>query len=96
MKDTTEEMQALHRERLLARSNEERFRMGLSMCQSARELVWASLPADLDSAERRVQFFLRYYSNDFSSDARKRIVSHIRSHADDAGGFQRPIGSQHK
>jgi hypothetical protein len=79
MKDTTPEVRRKHRERLLARSNEERFRMGVSMCQSAREIVWSSLPEKLDPVARRVQFFLRYYGNDSSPDERECIVPHIKS-----------------
>ncbi len=57
MNDTTPAVEDLHRDRLMARSNEERFKMGVSMCQTARTIVWSSLPEDLSPAERRVQFF---------------------------------------
>ena len=69
----------MHHKLLMARSNEERFRMGISMCQTARTIVWSSLPDDLDPTERRVQFFLRYYGGEFDADEREQITSHIRS-----------------
>lgn len=64
----------------MARSNEERFQMGISMCQTARTIVWSSLPEDLSPTERRVQFFLRYYGDDLSPDRRDEIVAEMRSH----------------
>lgn len=63
----------------MAHSNEDRFQMGISMCQAARTIVWSSLPDDLDPVERRVQFFLRYYGNDLEPSLRDWVVSKIRS-----------------
>lgn len=78
MKDTTPDVERLHRRLLMERSNEERFEMAVSMCQAAREIVWSSLPDELDPTERRVQFFLRYYGNDFDAPLREHIVAGIR------------------
>ncbi|MCS3752693.1 hypothetical protein GGP79_000633 [Salinibacter ruber] len=61
MNDNTAAVEDLHRDLLMARSNEERFKMGVSMCQTARTIVWSSVPEDLSPAERRVQFFLRVH-----------------------------------
>ncbi|MFQ3597651.1 MAG: hypothetical protein SNJ66_04850 [Chloroherpetonaceae bacterium] len=41
--DTSPDMQKHYREMLLARMPEERFKMGLSMCETARRIVLASL-----------------------------------------------------
>lgn len=79
MNDTTPAVEDLHRDLLMARSNEERFKMGVSMCQTARTTVWSSLPEDLSPAERRVQFFLRYYGNELDPDLREEIVAELRS-----------------
>jgi hypothetical protein len=79
MNDTSPEMQALHRRLLMERSGEERFRMGVSMCRTARAMVWASLPTDLPEAERRARFFLRVYGNDFDPAAREHMAAWIRS-----------------
>ena len=69
MNDTTPQVEALHRDLLMARSNEQRFKMGVSLCQTARTIVWSSVPEDLDPAERRVQFFLRDYGDELPSGA---------------------------
>ncbi|MCS4149488.1 hypothetical protein GGP52_003201 [Salinibacter ruber] len=39
MNNTSSQMRDLHRDLLMARSNEERFQMGISMCQTARTIV---------------------------------------------------------
>lgn len=79
MNDTTPQIQDLYRNLLMARSNEERFQMGISMCQTARTIVWSSLPEELNSTERRVQFFLRYYGDELPADRCDEIVAEMRS-----------------
>ena len=79
MNDTPPYIQDLHRDQLMECSNEERFRMGISMCQTARTIVWSSLSDDLDPSERQVQFFLRYYGSELEPEFRDWIVSEIRS-----------------
>jgi hypothetical protein len=80
MNDTTPQVKALHRDLLMARSNEERFKMGVSMCQTARAIVRSSLSEDLDPTERRVQFFLRYYGDELPPDQCEEIVANLRAH----------------
>ncbi len=74
-------MQQVYREMLFSRTPEERFKMGLNACDTARRLVLASLPPDLDETERRVALFLRYYNNDFSPEQREKIIASIRNYA---------------
>jgi len=78
MRDTSPEIESLHRAMLLERSGEDRFRMAMAMNQSARAIVAASLPTDLSEKDRRVQIFLRFYGSDFSETERAEIVSRIR------------------
>ncbi|MFN3561242.1 MAG: hypothetical protein ACK4XY_08655 [Chloroherpetonaceae bacterium] len=78
--DTSPEMQARYRQMLMARTPEERFKMGLSACEAARKLVLASLPPDLDETERRVQLFLRYYKNDFTPSQQEKIIASLRQY----------------
>lgn len=59
--DTPPEIASMVRERLMARSNAERFEMGCRMFEAAREMVLASLPADLSEVERRRRLFERVY-----------------------------------
>jgi len=49
------------RDKLMARSGEERFVMGAQMFDSAREMVKASLPPGLSEMEQRRQLFKRIY-----------------------------------
>jgi len=49
------------RDKIMARSGEERFVMGAEMFESAREMVKTSLPLGLSQAEERRQFFKRLY-----------------------------------
>jgi hypothetical protein len=61
MTDTPPEIAEMVRERLMARSGAERFRMGVEMFEAARRMVLASLPANLSEGERRRQLFERLY-----------------------------------
>ena len=61
MTDTPPEIAELVRQKLMARSGEERFVMGARMFDAAREMVLASLPADLPPEELKRQLFQRLY-----------------------------------
>jgi hypothetical protein len=52
------------RDKLMARSGEERFVMGAQMFDSAREMVKASLPRHLSEAEQRRELFKRLYGKE--------------------------------
>ena len=76
--DTPHEVERLYRETLMKRSNQERFMMGIRMCDAARAMVLTSLPEGLSESEIRVQLFLRYYGNDFDENTRQQIIEHLR------------------
>ena len=80
MDDTSPQGKDRHRDLLMVRSNEERFKMGVSMCQTARRVGRSSLPDDLEPTERRVQFFLLYYGNELDPNLRDEIGAALRSH----------------
>jgi hypothetical protein len=61
MTDTSPEIAELVRQRLMARSGEERFLMGVRMFDAARAMVLASLPAGLPPEELNRQLFQRLY-----------------------------------
>lgn len=61
MTDTSPEVAAMVRDRLLALSGEERIRMGSQMFDAARRMVIASLPADLSRDEHKRLLFERIY-----------------------------------
>jgi hypothetical protein len=77
MKDTPAHVEARYRRMLLARSGEDRLRMGFSMYATARALVVASiLASELDASPERIRqaIFLRFYGRDFDEATRDRIV----------------------
>lgn len=61
MDDTTPEFRHLMRERFRALAPAERVAMCAAMFDTARALVEASLPADLDPRERRYRICRRFY-----------------------------------
>ena len=61
MTDTPPEIAALVRQKLMARSGEERFVMGALMFDAAREMILASLPEGLPADQLRQQLFQRVY-----------------------------------
>jgi len=67
MTDTPPEIDRMVRDRLMARSGEERFLMGAQMFDSACEMVKASLPPGLTKAEQRRQLFKRLYGKEIDT-----------------------------
>jgi hypothetical protein len=61
MNDTPPEIERMVREKLMARSGEERFIMGALMFDAAREMVLASFPPDLPEDELKRRLFERIY-----------------------------------
>jgi hypothetical protein len=61
MTDTPPEIAELVRKKLMERSGEERFMMGVRSFEAARAIVEASLPAGLSVEERKRQLFQRIY-----------------------------------
>ena len=80
MKDSTATVDQRYRAMLLARSGEERLKMGCSMSAIAKVLVRASIlaedPKAPESAIRR-GLFLRFYEQDFAPEVRGRILKHL-------------------
>lgn len=69
MTDTLPEIERIMRDKLMARSGEERFVMGAQMFDSAREMVKASLPPDLSEMEQRRQLFKRIYGMEIDPES---------------------------
>ena len=61
MTDTAPEIAEIVRKKLMARSGEERFLMGVRMFEAAREMAFASLPVGLSAEELKRQLFQRLY-----------------------------------
>ena len=68
------------RQMLLARSGEERLKMGSSMNATARPLVRASVlarDAQASPVAVRRELFLRFYGHEFDAEARERILARL-------------------
>jgi hypothetical protein len=74
MNDTSPEVERLVREKIMARSGEERFVMGAQMFDAAREMIRASLPADLPAAELKRRMFERMYGKSLSAISGARAL----------------------
>jgi hypothetical protein len=77
MADTPADVEARYRHMLLARSGEDRLRMGFSMYATARALVVASiLASDPGASPERIRqaIFLRFYGREFDEATRDRIA----------------------
>ena len=61
MTDTSPEIAELVRNRLMAKSGEERFLMGVRMFDAVRDMALASLPVGLAPEEMKRQLFQRLY-----------------------------------
>lgn len=78
-KDTSPEMAEKYRRILMARSGEDRVRMGCDMLDAAMEMFFATLPPGLPERERRVRLFVHMYGREFTGEHRDRILERIRS-----------------
>jgi hypothetical protein len=61
MNDTPAEIEALVRQKIMARSGSERFVMGTRMFDAVKAVVPASLPAQLPPSELKRQLFEQIY-----------------------------------
>ena len=73
-------MEREFRKMILARSGEERLKMGCSMHATARALVKASISEKDPIAVNRA-LFLRFYGDEFDPKRRKRILLALRQAA---------------
>jgi hypothetical protein len=64
MSDTPPEIKRMVRDKIMARSGEERLIMGSQMFDSAREMIKASLPKGLSETEQRRLLFKRTYGKE--------------------------------
>jgi len=64
MNDTDPKIARYMREKIMTRSGEERFLMGIRMCEAARTMVMSSFPPGLSDVNRRLLLRRRYYSTE--------------------------------
>ena len=73
MNDTSPEMRKLYRDLLMKKTEEERFLMGLSMCETARSIALSSFPEGLSKTEIKIKLLHRYYAHDYSPEELHKI-----------------------
>ncbi|MCF7911905.1 MAG: hypothetical protein K9M99_05220 [Candidatus Cloacimonetes bacterium] len=61
MNDTSKEIEKIYRKMLMAKSGAERVKMGVSMFETAKKFVEASLPEGLSEEEKRKAMIKRIY-----------------------------------
>jgi hypothetical protein len=64
MNDTSPEIAAMVHARLMAKTGEERFLMGIRMHEAARRMVMASFPPEITDEQRKQLLFERFYSGE--------------------------------
>jgi hypothetical protein len=64
MNDTTPEIAAMVHARLMAKTGEERFLMGIRMHEAARRMVMASFPPGISDEQRKRLLFERFYGGE--------------------------------
>lgn len=81
MRDTPPEVEERFRAMLLARSGEDRLKMGCSMHTFAQQIVRASVLARTPQstvADLRRAMFLRFYGRDFDAQTSERILAALK------------------
>ena len=84
MRDTSNSVERKFRKMLLARSGEERLKMGCSMHAASQALVRAWVLKRYPGAHParlKQEMFLRFYGDDFEPGRRKRILRVLRKAA---------------
>jgi protein-arginine kinase len=79
MQDTSIEMQRIYHDLLMSKTGEERFLMGISMFQIARELVLASFPKDLSEEQKRDLLMKRFYGKEIDQKAKNKKNKRLKT-----------------
>ena len=80
MNDTTRNIAAIVRERLLSRSGAERVVMGSRMFDVARTIALASFPSDLSEIETKRRLCERLYGNEVDVEAYIEHLIRLKTH----------------
>jgi hypothetical protein len=67
--DTSPEVAAIVRDRIMSLSSEERFIIGARMFESARAIVLASFPGSTSETERKRILYQRFYGEPLAEEA---------------------------
>jgi hypothetical protein len=80
MKDTNPAIEEMFCNMMMARSGEEKLRMGFEMYEMARKIVIASILKDnpgISERDMKISLFNRFYGNDLSPETRKMFIEGI-------------------
>ena len=81
MEDTSTEFKQKYFNMIMQKSPEERFLMGLSMAKSARLILMESLPQDMNTSEKKIHLFERFYGFDIHAIDKQKIIESISKKA---------------
>ena len=80
MNDTSPNIDAIYRDRLLSRSGVERVVMGSRMFDVARAIVIASFPPGLSEIETKRRLCQRFYGNEVDVDGFIEHLVRLKTH----------------
>lgn len=68
-------------ELILAKTPEERFKIGCEMNHAAKKHLIDAIRQEspsISDIDLRIQFFLRFYSDDFSPEEKEKFIAHLQ------------------
>ena len=80
MQDTSTKVKNIYHDILMARTPEERLKMGCSMFDAAKQIVRSSIlnkDSNISDQELKKKIFLRFYGHDFPLQKLKRILNSL-------------------
>ncbi len=80
MKDTNPAIEEMYFDMMMAKSGEERLRMGLGMYEIARKIAITSIRKDnpkVSEREIKISLLNRFYGNDLSAETRQKFVERM-------------------
>jgi hypothetical protein len=88
MYDSSSSIEEFYQEKLMERSREERFMMGVRIFETARSMVLASLPANLFHKERSFNLFLRFYGHELDVNIQDQVRRRIKIRTGNSEGVR--------
>jgi len=76
MKDTKDKIVRIFNDMLMKKAPEERIKMCFSMLNTAKKIVLSTIK---DKNNWRQEMFLRFYSDDFTKDQKKKIITSLNN-----------------
>ncbi len=81
MKNTSPEIEEMFFNMMMAKSGEERLKMGFEMYEMSRKIVIASIIQDnpgMSDKEIKVSLFNKFYENDLPPETRQKFIERIK------------------